>query len=232
MTKLIVALDTTDLPTATSLAKATSPSAALVKLGLEFFYAHGASGYRAIAEQGTPIFLDLKLHDIPNTVAGGLKALLPLKPAMLTLHTLGGPEMLGAAKRIIESSNHPIIALGVTLLTSMDQAQADAIGLLPKLEDRVRQLAGVALKAGLEGIVCSAHELPVLRKEFGNALQYVVPGIRPEGAAKGDQSRTMTPAEAKQNGADYIVVGRPITQAANPAEAVAGIAASLQATSH
>lgn len=227
MTKLITALDTADLNQALTWAASVQPYAACVKVGLELFYSHGHAGMEKIAATGTPIFLDLKLHDIPNTVIGGLKGLLPLKPQMLTLHTLGGPAMMEAISRAADASGHRPIILGVTILTSMDDAQATAIGLSLPIKDRVRQLAALALKSGMDGIVCSAHELPIIRKEFGDSLKTVVPGIRPAGSEKGDQSRIMTPAEAKASGADYIVVGRPITQAADPAAAAKAITAEL-----
>lgn len=227
MTKLITALDTTDLEQALAWSAAVKPYAACVKVGLELFYAHGHAGMQKIAATGTPIFLDLKLHDIPNTVAGGLKGLLPLKPAMLTLHTLGGKAMMETVSRAADASGHRPLVLGVTILTSMDENELSNIGLATPIIDRVRQLAGLALKSGMDGIVCSAHELPIIRKEFGDALKTIVPGIRPAGAEKGDQSRIMTPKEASQNGADYIVVGRPITQSADPAGAAKAIAADL-----
>lgn len=228
MTKLIVALDTTDLGQAVKWAEGVKPSVEAVKFGMEFFYAHGAGGYQEIAKTGCPIFLDLKLHDIPNTVAGGIKALLDLKPAMLTVHTSGGLEMMKAAKRIIQSSNHRIIALGVTILTSLDQQAIEQIGFNQKLENHVLRLAELAHKAGLNGIVCSPHELGAIKNRFKNDLITVVPGIRPEGAKKQDQSRTMTPREAAEAGADYIVVGRPITQSNDPAKAAATITDDLR----
>lgn len=225
MTKLIVALDTTDIQQATQWAASVKPYAACVKLGLEFFYAHGAEGYKKIAAAGTPIFLDLKLHDIPNTVAGGMKGLAPLNPFMMTLHTSGGKTMMQTIMKSIEGQN--VMMLGVTLLTSLDQTAIEQIGFNKKLESHVLRLAELAHESGLHGIVCSSLELPSIKTRFRNDLVTVVPGIRPADAQKGDQSRTMTPAEAKANGADYIVVGRPITQSANPAEAAKNIAAEL-----
>lgn len=226
MTKLITALDTTSVKQAVAWADAVKPSAAIVKIGMEFFYSHGSKGYKEIQKTKTPIFLDLKLHDIPNTVAGAVKALLPLKPKMLTLHTAGGQAMMQAAAEQAKGSS--TLLLGVTILTSLDQQGIAQIGFSQSLESHVLRLAELAYKAGLHGIVCSPHELTAIKTRFKNDLITVVPGIRPEGSAKGDQSRTMTPAEAKQRGADYIVVGRPITEAANPANAAKKIAADLR----
>ena len=226
MTNLICALDTTDLNKAATLASAIKPHINIIKLGMEFFYANGIAGYQEIAKAGAPIFLDLKFHDIPNTVAGAIKALRPLKPKMLTLHTAGGPAMLEAAVK--EAQDSGIILLGVTLLTSLDQRAIEQIGFTKKLESHVLRLAEVAHSAGLNGVVCSSHELTAIKTRFKNDLITVVPGIRPSGAAKGDQSRTMTPAEATKAGADYIVVGRPITEASNPAEAAKEIAGELK----
>lgn len=226
MTKLICAIDTIDLPQAVALAKAVKPYVDMVKLGLEFFYANGVGGYKAIAKAGIPIFLDLKLHDIPNTVAGGISALLPLKPAMLTVHASGGLEMLKAAQKA--NNKKQTTLLGVTILTSLDQQAVGEIGFSQKLESHVLRLAELAHKAGLKGIVCSPHELAAIKMRFRNDVITVVPGVRPAGAAKGDQSRTMTPTEARQAGADYIVVGRPITQAKDPAKAAKLISSELE----
>lgn len=226
MTKLIAALDTTKLKEAAGWAAAIKPSIAMAKVGMEFFYAHGSKGYKEIQKTGTPIFLDLKLHDIPNTVAGAVKALLPLKPKMLTLHTSGGKAMMQAAAEQAKGSS--TLLLGVTILTSLDQQAITQIGFNHSLESHVLRLAELAHSAGLSGVVCSPLELSAIKTRFKNDLIAVVPGIRPEGAAKGDQSRTMTPAEAKQRGADYIVVGRPITEAAKPADAAKKIANELR----
>lgn len=225
MTKLICAIDTTDLPQAVALTKAIKPHVDMVKLGMEFFYAHGAGGYKAIAKTGVPIFLDLKLHDIPNTVEGGMKALLALKPAMLTVHAAGGLEMLKAAQKTNVKKQTAI--LGVTILTSLEQQSIAEIGFNQRLESHVLRLAELVNKAGLKGIVCSPHELGAIKMRFKNKLVTVVPGIRPAGSAKGDQSRTMTPSEASRAGADYIVVGRPITESKDPVKAANAISAEL-----
>jgi len=227
-TGLIAALDTTDSAEAQRWAEQAAPHCGMLKLGLEFFLANGAAGLRAIHQR--PIFLDLKLHDIPNTVAGGVRAVLPLRPAMLTLHASGGAAMITAARRAAETAGaaRPIL-LAVTVLTSMDTAALYATGVSGGPRQQVLRLAKLALDAGADGLVCSAHEVAMLRDALGDAPTLVVPGIRPAGAALGDQARVMTPSEAAKAGASWIVVGRPITRAADPAAAAAAIAAELAA---
>ncbi|HEX2943878.1 MAG TPA: orotidine-5'-phosphate decarboxylase [Rhodopila sp.] len=224
---LIVALDTADAAQASGWATTLAPHAGLFKLGLEFFLAHGAAGVRGVT--GSPVFLDLKLHDIPNTVAGGVRAVLPLRPRMLTIHAAGGSAMIQAATQAAQAggSTRPII-LAVTVLTSLDQAALNAIGVDATPADQVLRLARLAVAAGADGLVCSPHEVAVLRQAMGPQVTLVVPGIRPAGAVAGDQARTMTPREAVQAGADWIVVGRPITTAEDPAAAAAAIVASLR----
>ena len=224
--KLIVALDTVDVAQAVTWAEAVGPHAGVLKLGLEFFLANGAPGFRRIA--GAPIFLDLKLHDIPNTVAGGVRAVLPLKPRMLTIHAAGGPAMIQAARQAASTAgeDRPII-LAVTVLTSLDQAALNAIGVSASPQEQVLRLGRMAVEAGADGLVCSPHEVAALRQALGTTVRLVVPGIRPAGSAAGDQARTMTPPEAVQAGADWIVVGRPITGAADPGTAARQIAASI-----
>ena len=226
MTNLICAIDTPDLKKAAALAAAIKPHVNIIKLGMEFFYAHGVKGYKEIKKTNAPIFLDLKIHDIPNTAAGAIRALLPLKPKMLTIHTSGGEAMMKAATEAAKGSG--VMLLGVTILTSLDQAAIAQIGLNQPLENHVLRLAELSLNAGLNGIVCSPYELRALKTRFKNDLITVVPGIRPAGSAKADQSRTMIPAHAAEAGADYIVVGRPITEAATPAQAAKKIAAELR----
>jgi orotidine-5'-phosphate decarboxylase len=226
--RLIVALDTVDVALARGWAEATAPHAGLLKLGLEFFLANGANGFGAIS--GAPIFLDLKLHDIPNTVAGAVRAVLPLRPRMLTVHAAGGSAMIQAAHQAAAStgSGRPMI-LAVTVLTSLGQQELGAIGVAGALEEQVLRLGRLAIGAGADGLVCSSLEVSALRQALGPEVRLVVPGIRPEGAATGDQARTMTPAQAVAAGADWIVVGRPITGASDPGAATADIAASIRA---
>jgi orotidine-5'-phosphate decarboxylase len=225
--RLIVALDTVDVARARFLADAVSPHTGLLKLGLEFFLANGAPGFTAIA--GAPIFLDLKLHDIPNTVAGGVRAVLPLKPRMLTIHAAGGAAMIQAAHQAAASAgpDRPLI-LAVTVLTSLGHGDLDAIGVTATPAEQVMRLGRLAVEAGADGLVCSPLEVAMLRQALGSAVKLVVPGIRPDGSASGDQARTMTPARAVAAGADWIVVGRPVTGAADPAGAAADIAAGIR----
>jgi orotidine-5'-phosphate decarboxylase len=225
--KLIVALDTADANQARVWAEAVAPSAGLLKVGLEFFLANGAEGFKAIA--GAPIFLDLKLHDIPNTVAGGVRAVLPLRPRMLTIHASGGSAMIRAAHQAagVAATDRPMI-LAVTVLTSLDQTDLVAVGVAATPAEQVMRLARLAIEAGADGLVCSPLEVAMLRQALGPAVKLVVPGIRPEGAASGDQARTMTPAAAIAAGADWIVIGRPITGARDPGMAAADIAAAIR----
>jgi len=224
--RLIVALDSTDIDRARGWAEAVAPSCGLLKLGLEFFLANGAAGVRAIT--GRPIFLDLKLHDIPNTVAGAVRAVLPLAPAMLTLHAAGGAAMIEAARLAAAAAGagRPRL-LAVTVLTSLDAAALAATGVADSPSQQVLRLGRLALAAGADGLVCSPHEVVLLRDALGEAPILVVPGIRPAGAAAGDQARTMTPEQAVTAGADWIVVGRPITAAPDPAAAAAAIATAI-----
>lgn len=225
--RLIVALDTVDVARARGWADAVSPYVGLFKLGLEFFLANGADGLRGIA--GAPIFLDLKLHDIPNTVAGAVRAVLPLRPRMLTIHATGGSAMIQAAHQAAATagSDRPMI-LAVTVLTSLDPGDLGAIGVAGAPAEQVLRLGRLAVAAGADGLVCSPLEVALLREALGSAVKLVVPGIRPQGTAAGDQARTMTPARAVAAGADWIVVGRPITGASDPGAAAADIAASIR----
>ena len=229
--RLIAAIDTADPVHARRLVQAVAPSCGLVKFGLEYFMAQGPAGLEAArpAEaRGLEIFLDLKLHDIPNTVAGAVRSLLPLNLAMLTVHAAGGAAMVAAAREAAEAAGakRPRI-LAVTVLTSLDDSALAETGVAGGASLQVLRLAKLSLNAGADGLVCSAHELVALRDAFGAGPLLVVPGIRPAGAALRDQSRVMTPAQAVRLGADYIVVGRPITEAANPGLAAAEIAAAI-----
>jgi orotidine-5'-phosphate decarboxylase len=225
--RLIVAIDTTDVDKAVAWARAVSPHVGLFKLGLEFFLAHGTAGVRAIS--GQPIFLDLKLHDIPNTVAGGVHAVLPLAPRMLTIHAAGGAAMITAARKAAETAgaDRPMI-VAVTVLTSLDDSALAATGVDGGAAAQVLRLAKLAIGAGADALVCSPLEVAMLRDRLGADVKLVVPGIRPAGADSGDQARVMTPEQAVAAGADWIVVGRPITGAADPASAAAAIAASIR----
>jgi orotidine-5'-phosphate decarboxylase len=227
--RLIVALDTADLSKARAWASAVAPHSGMLKVGLELFVAHGAA---IVAMMGStaPIFLDLKLHDIPNTVSGAVRAVLPLHPRLLTLHAAGGTAMIGAAREAAElgGTARPLV-LAVTVLTSLDQPTLAATGIASTVRDQVIRLASLAIAAGADGLVCSPAEIADLRAELGPAPLLVVPGIRPYGSPRGGQARVMTPADAVRAGADWIVVGRPITEAPDPAAAAATIAAEIAA---
>jgi orotidine-5'-phosphate decarboxylase len=228
MTGLIAALDTLDTSQAVRLADAVAPHCGMVKVGLAFFLANGAAGFLALG--GRPVFLDLKLHDIPNTVAGAVRAVLPLRPRMLTLHAAGGAAMMAAARQAAEAAGpaRPKL-LGVTVLTSLDADALHATGVAGDPAEQVLRLARLAIAAGADGLVCSPLEVRMLRAALGSGPLLVVPGIRPAGAPLGDQARTLTPREAAAAGADWLVVGRPITAAADPAAAAAAIAAEIAA---
>ena len=224
MKPIFVAIDTPDLTLATKIAEAVRADAGGVKLGLQFFSAQGPEGVRRIAELGLPIFLDLKLHDIPNTVAKAVEALAPIKPAILTVHALGGHEMLSVAKRAAPAETKVV---AVTLLTSLDEADLSDLGLSLSPADQVKHLAWLARDAGVDGIVCSGAEVAEA-KDAWDAGFFVVPGIRPAGAEVGDQKRVVTPRQALDDGASVLVIGRPVTGAPDPARAIAEIAASLK----
>lgn len=228
--RLIAALDTADLARAGALAaELAPPRCGLLKVGLELFGAAGPEALRRVAAHA-PVFLDLKLHDIPNTVAGAVRALAPLGPAMLTLHAAGGPAMIAAAREAAEAAAsgpaRPVL-LAVTVLTSLDAATLAATGVAGGPVQQVLRLARLAMEAGADGLVCSPQEVARIRDALGTAPLLVVPGVRPAGSAAGDQARTATPEEAVAAGADWIVVGRPITGAPDPAAAAAAIAAAI-----
>jgi len=231
--RIFAAVDTTDLTTARALARALAGHVGGLKLGLEFFVAHGPQGINTVMDgTGVPLFLDLKLHDIPNTVAGGVRAAVAVKPAFLTIHTGGGRAMMKAAADEATDAaakagvQRPRI-LGVTILTSMDQGDLASVGVDGSVLDQVKRLVALARESGLDGVVCSPWEVTALRSVVGPDFVLMVPGIRPAGAAGGDQKRVMTPAEAIGAGASYLVIGRPITQADNPAQAAEAIAAEM-----
>jgi orotidine-5'-phosphate decarboxylase len=225
---IIAALDTTDLAMAQTWARTLGTEVGMLKLGLAFYLAHGAAGVKAVTK--APVFLDLKLHDIPNTVAGAVSAILPVGAAMLTLHAAGGSAMIAAARRAAEAAGpaRPKL-LAVTVLTSLSAEALAETGVGATPQAQVLRLAKLALAAGADGIVCSPQEVAMLRDEVGPAPLLVVPGIRPLGSATGDQARTLTPREAVAAGADWLVIGRPITEAPDPAAAAAAIAADLTA---
>lgn len=221
---LFVAVDTGDALSARALVDAVAPHVGGIKLGLEFFCANGPSGVAAVvAGTRLPLFLDLKLHDIPNTVAGAVAALAPLAPAILTVHAAGGTAMLAAARAAAPPATRVV---AVTVLTSLDDADLAAAGVADGTAAQALRLARAARGAGLDGIVCSPHEVGAVGQAWPDGL-FVVPGLRPAGSDMGDQKRVMSPAQALAAGAGVLVVGRPITAAPDPAAAAAAIAASL-----
>ncbi|MCW3798544.1 orotidine-5'-phosphate decarboxylase [Sphingomonas sp. BN140010] len=220
---VFIAIDTPDLSRAQRLAAAVRPHAGGIKLGLEFFVANGPGGVRGLACEGLPIFLDLKLHDIPNTVGKAVAALAPLRPAVLTVHAAGGEAMLAAA-RAAAPEDTKVVA--VTVLTSLDDGDLADIGVCDAADVQVRRLADLSRRAGCDGIVCSGAEVAGARAAWPDGY-FVVPGVRPAGSDTGDQKRVMTPAQALAAGASMLVVGRPVTAAESPAEAARAIAASL-----
>jgi len=227
---VFVALDTADLTRATALAKSLRPYVGGLKVGLEFISAHGPDGVRRIVETGTPVFADVKFHDIPNTVAGAARAIAGLGIAMFNVHASGGEAMMRAAADAIASVTPRPLLIAVTVLTSMDEAALDEVGQCGPAEQQVQRLAALTKGACLDGVVCSAQELAIVRKVAGPDFLTVVPGIRPAGAPVGDQRRIMTPASARAAGADILVIGRPITAAADPVAAARAIAQELGIT--
>jgi orotidine-5'-phosphate decarboxylase len=237
------AVDTVDLPQAAKLIRAVAggarPMVGGIKLGLEFFLAHGAPGVRyalpaPVRATGVGFFLDLKLHDIPNTVAGGMRAVVELEPTFITIHTAGGTAMMRAAvEAAAQEAKRLGVArprlLGVTVLTSLDKSDLAAIGVASDTADQARRLALLARAAGLDGVICSPLEVEALRAACGKDFVLMVPGIRPAGASVGDQKRVMTPKQAVGLGANHLVIGRPITEAADPAAAAQAIAQELEA---
>lgn len=230
---IICALDTTDIQKARHLCNTLRGHVGAIKLGLEFFTANGAPGVKEIEEDSKiPVFLDLKFHDIPNTVAKAIRATAGINTFMMTVHTAGGRAMLQSA---IDASmevaattgkDRPFI-IGVTVLTSLDQDDLSMIGFEGNLQEQVKRLADLAQSSGLDGVVCSPYEISLLREQCGADFKLIVPGIRPNGADAGDQKRFLTPREAKEKGADFLVVGRPITGAPDPAKAVRDILKEL-----
>ncbi|MBF0326565.1 MAG: orotidine-5'-phosphate decarboxylase [Alphaproteobacteria bacterium] len=227
-----VAVDTTNINQAVALATSLKGLVGGVKLGLEFFSVNGPAGIEAVAGLGMPVFLDLKLHDIPNTVAGAMKGVARLAPRLTTIHASGGLAMMKAAVDMAREEaarvGRPATkVLAVTILTSIDQAAMAAIGYGGTVLDQVKRLADLAEQAGIDGLVCSPHEVAALRAQVRKETVLVVPGIRPTWAEAGDQKRIMTPSEARAEGADILVIGRPITGAADPAAAARRIAEEL-----
>ncbi|MBC7987809.1 MAG: orotidine-5'-phosphate decarboxylase [Sphingomonadaceae bacterium] len=221
---IYVALDTPELDRARALAQEVHHHVGGIKLGLEFFAANGAAGVREMAAVELPIFLDLKLHDIPNTVAKAMQALRPIEPAIVTIHAAGGRAMMEDAKAAAPCHTKVI---GVTMLTSLDDEDLEAVGCRGDAHEQVMRLTELARASGLDGVVCSGHEVKAAKKLWPGGF-FIVPGVRPlNGSGKADQKRTVTPREAMDQGASIIVVGRPITGAEKPDLAAREIEATL-----
>lgn len=228
MNPVFVAIDTTDLEQGHALALRLRPHIGGVKLGLEFFSAHGPDGVRRFADLGLPIFLDLKFHDIPNTVAGAVRAAARLGVDILNVHAAGGPAMLKAALEAARSTNAKTKIIAVTVLTSLADADLEAVGQRGPAQEQVLRLAGLVHDCGLDGVVCSPREIAALRKTLSPEFLLMVPGIRPKGAELGDQQRVMGPNQALDTGASFLVIGRPITAAPDPVKAARDIWESLR----
>ena len=227
--RLIVALDVPDTSAAGSLVARLEGTCTWFKVGLELFVAAGPAVLEPLLNRGYSVFLDLKFHDIPNTVAGAVRSAAGLGIHMTTVHASGGPAMLAAAREALNEMPHPPELLAVTMLTSMDAGQTGAIGLERSPAEQVELLARMGVQAGMRGFVCSPQEVAAVRAITGPGAVLVVPGIRPAGAAVGDQKRIATPAETLRLGASYLVVGRPITQASDPAAAAQAILEEMAA---
>lgn len=231
---VICALDMQDPAKAVALTIALRPYVGAVKLGLEYFTANGPEGVRAVTALGVPVFLDLKFHDIPNTVAGAVRsAVFSMDCWMLTLHAGGGRAMMTQAREAAEQAaqqagkKRPLL-IAITVLTSFDAAGLSETGVQDAPSEQALRLALLAKDSGLDGIVCSPHEVAAVRAACGKDFLTVIPGIRPASAETHDQKRVLTPEEALHNGADYLVIGRPITEAKNPAAAAEAIAFACQ----
>lgn len=223
MSPIYVAIDTPDLERAKSIAQRVKAHVGGIKLGLEFFMANGRAGVHEMHDIGLPIFLDLKFHDIPNTVAKAIQALRPLEPAILTVHAAGGRAMLEDAKAAAPTGTKVV---AVTMLTSLDDSDLTSIGLKPDPHEQVMRLTELAKSSGVDGIVCSGNEVAAAKKIWHDGF-FVIPGVRPANGVIGDQKRVVTPRAALDAGASILVVGRPITQAVDPDLAAREIEATL-----
>lgn len=214
--RLIIALDFPSAELALQFVKPLSPDSCRLKVGFELYVAAGPYFVRQLVDLGFDVFLDLKFHDIPNTVASACRAATELGVWMMNVHALGGEKMLTEAANAVKSSSRPPLLIAVTILTSMDKRQLSGIGLDVEPQEQVLKLASLAQGCGLDGVVCSAQESAMLNAKLGSGFELITPGIRPVNSEQGDQSRVMTPADAIKSGSSYLVVGRPITQAQDP----------------
>lgn len=225
--RIIVALDYPDAASALQLVKQLDPAMCRLKVGKELFTSAGPALVGNLVERGFGVFLDLKFHDIPNTVAKACEAASRLGVWMLNVHASGGSVMMAAAKEAVQKAERPPLLIAVTVLTSMNETVWKEIGFNEDIPTSVLRLARLTQASGLDGVVCSAQEAPVLRRELGASFSLVTPGIRPADARLDDQSRVLTPAAAIRNGSSYLVIGRPITQAADPLLALRKINAEI-----
>ena len=236
--RIFCALDTPDVARAADLAGRIGAHAGGIKLGKEFFVANGSDGVMRVMDQagsGRRLFLDLKLHDVPNTVAGAVRAAAPMAPDFMTVHAAGGSAMLRAAtdasrEAAVKAGVPSTVILGVTVLTSLATADLAAVGMDSVMDEAVKRLASLAQESGCDGVICSPHEISLLRAACGPDFILMVPGIRPDWSTSNDQKRFATPAEAISLGADCLVIGRPITDDDDPAAAAARIAAEIADT--
>jgi orotidine-5'-phosphate decarboxylase len=225
--RLIVALDVSTAAAAQKIVAAVGDSARIYKVGMQLYTAEGPQIVRDLIASGRQVFLDLKYHDIPNTVGAAVKEAAKLGVKMLTVHAAGGGKMLRAAVEAARNTNASTMILAVTVLTSLDSRDLDHAGVRGSVVDQVSRLAALAIANGCHGVVASAQEAAALRAELGDDFLIVTPGVRPVGSGNGDQARVVTPAEAIASGASYIVVGRPITEADDPAEEAREILAQM-----
>lgn len=227
---LIVALDYPDLSKAISMAELLDPKSCRVKVGKELYTKEGPKIIDALHQLGFDIFLDLKFHDIPNTTANAVAIAAELGVWMVNVHASGGRRMMEACVNSLSKFKSPPLLIGVSVLTSMTEADLHEIGINSSPLDHVLKLGGLAKESGLDGLVCSAHEASLLKGELGEEFKLVTPGIRPEFSDKGDQKRIMTPSQALRAGSDYLVIGRPITQANDPLEAMVKVVQEISST--
>jgi orotidine-5'-phosphate decarboxylase len=226
--RIVVALDYPSAEPALDLAQRLDPAHCRLKVGMELYTAAGPDLVRSLVERGFDVFLDLKFHDIPNTVAAACTAAAELGVWMMNVHCLGGRRMLAAAREAVEGAPSRPLLIGVTVLTSHGEGELQEIGLAGDAQQEVERLAGLAQESGLDGVVCSPLEAGRLRQKFGSDFRLITPGVRPAGSDSGDQRRTLTPQQAVAEGADWLVIGRPITRAPDPVQALAAIRHSLE----
>ena len=227
--RIIVPLDFNTAEQALGLVEKLQPDLCRLKIGKELFTKAGPVLVEKLIAKGFDIFLDLKFHDIPTTVAKACAVAADLGVWMVNVHASGGTEMMSLAREEIEKKSHHPLLIGVTILTSMNQQALKELGIQCSVEEQVMRLAQLASDAGLDGVVCSAHEVKILRDNLGEEFKLVTPGIRPGGSIKDDQKRVMTPGQAINAGSDYLVIGRPITQAEDPAQALKDISEEISA---